>query len=48
MAKAAFKEKITFFSQQEIGLKCKEGIAKCFIWSVSLFGAENRELREVY
>jgi len=39
MAKATFNKKVSF--HQQIVLKSKEEIRKCYIWSVAVYGAES-------
>ena len=45
MEKAAFtKKKIRFISRLDLNLTKK--LAKCYIWSIALYGAENWTLRK--
>ena len=45
-AKAAFNKKRTLFTST-LDLELRKKILKCYIWSIALYGAENRTLRAV-
>jgi len=46
MAKAAVNKKRAFFTST-LDLKLKKKIVKCYIWSITLYGAETWTLRRV-
>ena len=46
MAKPAFSKKKTF--HQQIGLKLRSRLVKCYSWSIALCGGEIWTLRKVY
>ena len=47
VAKAAFKRKKTLFISK-LDLNLRKKLVKCYIWSISLYGAETWTLRKVY
>ena len=46
MAKAAFNKKWTLFTST-LDLELRKRLVKCYIWSISLYGAETWTLRAV-
>jgi len=46
MAKAALNKKRALFTST-LDLELRKKILKCYIWSIALYGAENRTLRAV-
>jgi hypothetical protein len=46
MAKAAFNKKRTLFTST-LDLELRKKQVKCYVWSIALYGAENRTLRAV-
>jgi hypothetical protein len=46
MAEAAFNKKRTLFTST-LGLKLRNKLLKCYIWSIALYGAETWTLRAV-
>jgi hypothetical protein len=46
MAKAAFNKKNTLFTSK-LDLNLRNKLVKCYIWSISLYGAETWTLRKV-
>jgi hypothetical protein len=47
-AKAAFNKKKTLFtSKLNLLLKLRKKLAKCYIWSIALYGAETWSLRKL-
>jgi hypothetical protein len=46
MAKAAFSKKRTLFTST-LDLELKKKFAKCYVWSIVLYGAETWTLRAV-
>jgi hypothetical protein len=47
MAKAAFNKKKTLFTST-LDLELRKRLVKCYIWNISLYGAETWTLRAVY
>jgi len=47
MAKAAVNKKRAIFTST-LALELTKKLAKCYIWSIALYGAETRMLRAVY
>jgi hypothetical protein len=45
IAKNSTQQRESYFHQQ-IGLKCKEKLVKCYIWSRAVYGAETWTLRK--
>jgi hypothetical protein len=46
MEKVTFREKITVF-MRKLDLNIRKKLAKCFIWSIALYGAGTLTLRKV-
>jgi hypothetical protein len=46
MAKAAFNKKRTLFTST-LDLELRKKLVKCYVWSISLYGAETWTLRAV-
>ena len=44
MAKAAFSKKTLFISKLDLNLRKK--LVKCYIWSITLYGAETWTIRK--
>jgi hypothetical protein len=46
IAKAAFSKKRALFTNT-LDLELRKKLVKCYVWSIALYGAENRTLRAV-